>query len=554
MTHLYSFLRTKRLLAVLSALFCGFFAQAHPHIVPCPQEVVWQEGRFSLRGKTCILHPSLDMESRQYAEAFAATLSQACGQRSRCKVSAPTCGGIRFLPDSTLAEDAYTLAVTRKGISIKAAGPNGFLYAIATLKQLLPPAIYSPSAAPGEDWSVPCCLIQDAPRFAYRGLMIDSCRHFWSLDEMRKIIDVLACYKFNRLHWHLSDDQGWRIEIKQYPRLTEVGAWRDGTMTGKQWGSNDGIRYGGFYTQEELREVIAYAAQRGITIIPEIDLPGHMLAAIAAYPELGCEGCGPWKVWDRWGISEQVLCVGREETMVFLENVLGEVAGLFPGEYIHIGGDECPRKEWKTDPFCQAKIQELGLTDEGGVSAEARLQNYVTARMQAFLATKGKKIIGWDEVLEGELAPGATVMSWRGSKGGIKAASMGFDVIMTPNTYCYLDYCQSYDVESEPLCITNPKRPRSAVPLSKLYGWDPFEGIAPEYRQHILGLQGNLWTEYIATPEYLEYMLLPRLLALSEVQWCDEGQRDFPRFQEALRQHQFAVLDALGCRYRDKIE
>jgi len=288
---------------------------------------------------------------------------------------------------------------------------------------------------------------------------------------------------------------------------------------------------------------VAYAAARGIEVMPEIELPGHMLAAMAAYPELGCTG-GPYAAWTKWGVSDEVLCVGKESTFTFLEAVLGEVAELFPGEYIHIGGDECPKTQWEKCPLCQARIRELGLHGDGRFTAEQYLQNYVTKRVQDFLATKGKKIVGWDEILEGELAPGATVMSWRGTAGAKEAAAKGFDAILAPTSHCYFDYLQSEDKASEPLGFNG------VVTLEKIYSLDPLEGIPAEQAGHILGLQANLWTEYISTPEHLEYMLLPRMLALSEVQWCRPEHRDPARFLQALREHEFPVLDLLGYHYR----
>ena len=315
-------------------------------------------------------------------------------------------------------------------------------------------------------------------------------------------------------------------------------------MVKKDWNSNDGVRYGGYYTQEQMRDIVAYAESLGITVIPEIDLPGHMMGALAAYPHLGCTG-GPYEVWTRWGISDQVLCPGKEDMFKFLEDVFTELMDIFPSEYIHIGGDECPKSEWEKCPECQARIKELGIKATKGHTAEQYLQNYVTARVQKFLNDHGRKIIGWDEILEGDLAKGATVMSWRGVKGGIQASSMGFDVIMTPNTYCYFDYYQSQDMEKEPFGIGGD------LPLEKVYGYEPLEGLDAEQQKHILGVQANLWTEYIATPEHLEYMLLPRLDALSEIQWCDPSRKDVERLKTALKDNLFKIYDTMGYNYRN---
>ena len=545
----------KTLFAVAVLTLLGACAPSVPdiHIVPAPQSIQMARGAFDVRGACFSCDPAMDARSVEAVQGLASRLSLASG--SECTVGDGL--GVSFVLDASMAPEAYSISVGRDAAQVRASGFSGFLYAIQTLKQMLPVAVYGEASDPGADWRIPCCEISDAPRFGYRGLMLDCCRHFFSVDEVKKVLDAMAVYKLNRFHWHLSEDQGWRIQIDKYPRLTEVGAWRNGTMIGNDWNSNDGIRYGGFYTKDEIRDIIAYAEERGITIVPEIDLPGHMQAALASYPELGCKGSKPqpYEVWTVWGVSRQVLNVGSEKTMRFLEDVLGEVADLFPGEYIHIGGDECPRDEWKTDPLCQAKIRELGLKDSDGVSAEARLQNYVTARMQKFLAGKGKKIIGWDEILEGELAEGATVMSWRGTKGGIKASSMGYDVIMSPTTYCYLDYIQSTDLEHEPFSIShNWATPetvgKAAVTLEKLYGYEPLAEIPEEARGHILGVQCNLWTEYIATPEHLEYMLFPRVLALSELQWCAPERKDFERFKSDLGFRQLPVLDKLGVNYR----
>ena len=546
----------KTLLALAALAMLGGCAPKAPalHIVPAPLSVQMARGTFDVQGISLNCDPAMDARSAGAVQRFADELSLACGKA--CEVSEDG-RGMRFVQDDSIAPEAYSISIRRSAAEVRASGFSGFLYAIQTLRQMLPVAVYGTEADPAAGWRLPCCDISDAPRFGYRGLMLDCCRHFFSVDEVKKVLDAMAVYKLNRFHWHLSEDQGWRIQIDKYPRLTEVGAWRNGTMIRNDWDSNDGIRYGGFYTKDQIRDIIAYADERGITIVPEIDLPGHMQAALASYPELGCKGSKPqpYEVWTVWGVSRQVLNVGSEKTMRFLEDVLGEVADLFPGEYIHIGGDECPRDEWKTDPLCQAKIRELGLKDSDGVSAEARLQNYVTARMQKFLAGKGKKIIGWDEILEGELAEGATVMSWRGTKGGIKASSLGYDVIMAPTTYCYLDYIQSTDLEHEPFSIShNWATPetvgKAAVTLEKLYGYEPLAEIPEEARGHILGVQCNLWTEYIATPEHLEYMLFPRVLALSELQWCAPERKDFGRFKSDLSAHALPMLDELGINYR----
>ena len=551
-------------LAVLLPLSCLAAKVAEPQIVPAPQSLEMTKGTLRLKGISINCDPAMDAQSQRAVRLFADRLSLVTDRTS--SVASPVgltrtvengkLKGLYFVQDASVAPEGYKISITTRSAVVRASDFNGFFYSLQTLRQMLPVAIYGTTPEPGAKWVIPCCEIADAPRFAYRGVMLDCCRHFFSLDEVKKVLDVMSMFKLNRFHWHLSEDQGWRIEIDKYPRLTEVGAFRNGTMVGGDWNSNDGIRYGGFYTKDQIREVIAYAAERGITIVPEIDLPGHMQAALASYPELGCAGSQPqpYEVWTIWGVSKQVLNVGNEKTMLFLEDVLGEVADLFPGEYIHIGGDECPRDEWKTDPDCQAKIAELGLKDADGVSAESRLQNYVTARMQKFLAGKGKKIIGWDEILEGDLAEGATVMSWRGTAGGIKAASMGYDVVMTPTTYCYIDYVQDTDLTKEPFSITHQwtkgDTAEGAITLERVYGYDPLAEIPAEDQSHILGVQCNLWTEYIATPEHLEYMLFPRVLALSEISWSDPARKDVDRFRGGLASHELPVLELLGVNYR----
>ncbi len=367
-------------------------------------------------------------------------------------------------------------------------------------------------------------------------------RHFQPTAFIKKYIDLLALHQINTFHWHLTDDQGWRIEIDTYPKLTEMGSMRKETVIGRNTGEYDGIPHGGYYTKEELKEVVKYAEERYITIIPEVDLPGHMLAALHAYPELGCTG-GPYEVSREWGVFEDVLCPGKEETFTFLQAVLTEVMEIFPSKYIHIGGDEAPKTRWEKCPDCQARIKELGLKDREGHTAEHYLQSYVTARMEKFLNEKGRSIIGWDEILEGELAPNATVMSWRGMGGGIQAAQMGHDVIMAPTNYCYFDYYQTDQTSEEPLAIGG------FLPLELVYSFEPApEILTQEQRKHILGPQANLWTEYIKESQHVEYRLLPRLAAMSEVQWVQPEKKDYEAFLKRLPQL-IALYDKLGYNY-----
>ena len=525
------------LLALSIATACTTPLQPQPFsVIPMPNDVTLSEGAFPVAGVMISFDENWDEPSVKAITAFRDALEAATGKKCSGKAG----GKISFLINPNLGTEEYALNVNDKGVSVEASAFPGLFYGIQTLKQMLPAEIYGGKKA-NVSWALPYVSILDAPRFDYRGIHLDACRHFWTIDKTKRYIDIAATYKLNRLHWHLTEDQGWRMEIKKYPKLTEVGAWRNGTCIGKDFDSNDGIRYGGFYTQDEMREIVAYAAARNITVIPEIDLPGHMVAALAAYPELGCIG-GPYEVWTRWGISEDVLCVGKEETFTFLEDVLTEVLDIFPSEYIHIGGDECPKVRWENCPLCQARIKELGIKAHGNVSAEQELQCYVTARIQKFLNDHGRKIIGWDEILEGDLSAGATVMSWRGTEGGIEAARRGFDAVMTPNGYFYLDYYQSRERDKEPLCIGG------YLPVEKVYSYEPYAGMAPGTEDHILGVQANLWTEYIGTEEFLEYILLPRLCALSEVQWCNADRKDFNRFDVSL-DHTFQMLDVMGYTY-----
>lgn len=517
------------------------------NIIPYPQSVETGKGTLKISGMPFYCDPSMDSISRANVSAFASKLSLVSGKISTTVVGISSSAtlpqkGFVFLRDNSMSAESYSITVD-KYITVKAPDFHGFLYAIQTIKQILPVEIYGKKPATDKTWALPVCTIKDSPRFQYRGMHLDCSRHFFNVAEVKRYLDIMAVHKLNTLHWHLTDDQGWRVEIKRYPRLIESGAYRSGTMIGRDFDSNDGIVYGGFYTQEEIRDVVKYASNLGITIIPEIDLPGHMLAALAAYPELGCTG-GPYAVWHKWGVSEDVLCPGKEETFEFIEGVLTEIMDLFPSEYIHIGGDECPKDRWKECEDCQHLIAELGIKGDEHATAEQYLQNYVTSRVQKYLNESGRKIIGWDEILEGELAPGATVMSWRGTEGGIKAAGMGFDVIMTPNSYCYFDYFQTSKEENskEPVGIGGE------LPIEKVYSYEPFEGIDEASQKHILGVQANLWTEYIAEPAHLEYMLLPRLAALCEVQWCDSDVKDYARFSSNL-DHEFSIYDIMGYTY-----
>ena len=515
------------ILSLLAILF-AFTAVAQNNIVPYPNDVKVKKGTFCIKGAKVSYDAAMDAPTVDIVKNFAQTLTQVTGVKSSVRKGSSRTG-IVFVKNSSVASEAYVLDVTTKAVRVEASDLRGFNYAIQTIKQMLPVEVFGKEAAPQADWVLPCVKIDDAPRFGYRGLHLDEGRYFFGVETVKKYLDIMEVHKLNKFHWHLTEDQGWRIEIKKYPRLTEVGSIRKGTCVRKNFHSHDGVPYGEglWYTQDQIREIVAYAASKGIDVIPEIDLPGHMLAAISAYPELGCTG-GPYEVWTRWGVSDDVLCAGNEAIYTFLEDVLTEVCELFPYEYIHIGGDECPKTRWETCPKCQAKIKELGLEDKDGQKAEHYLQSYVISRIEKFLNSKGRNVIGWDEILEGGIAPNATIMSWRGEAGGLEAARQGHDAIMTPNTYFYLDYYQSKDVANEPFGIGG------YLPVERCYSYEPYPaGMTEEEKSHIIGVQANVWTEYISTEDHVFYMLLPRLAALAEVQWCDADRKDWNRFYDA---------------------
>jgi hexosaminidase len=407
--------------------------------------------------------------------------------------------------------ETYSLTVTPERILIVSTEPRGLFYGVQSLSQLLPPEVVLKKTLDNYGWFVPGISIQDAPQYLWRGLHLDVARHSYPIEFLKKFIDLMALHKLNIFHWHLTDDQGWRLEIKKYPRLTEVGAFRKATPLPEDKYTSDNTPYGGYYTQEEVRELVAYAAERFITIVPEIEMPGHALAALATYPELGCQGQG-YEVGEWWGMQDEVFCAGNEMTYSFLEDVLREVFDLFPSEFIHIGGDECPKTRWQSCPKCQEKIKRKKLQDEN------ELQSYFIRRVEQFLLDNGRRLIGWDEIMEGGLAPNAAVMSWRGTQGGIDAAKAGHDVVMTPTTHCYFDYYQSKKIENEHPAIGG------YLPLEIVYQFDPVEGVPADKTSHVLGAQGNIWTEYMPTSEIVEYMAYPRASALAEILWNGKGE------------------------------
>jgi alpha-L-fucosidase len=517
-------------------------------IIPQPVHTQWQQGSFSLNAGTVIVIDTTDNPSATF---FSQYLAKTYGLN--CKVirsgQSPANNFIRLstLPSpSGSLEGRYTLSVSPESVRITGDTHTGTFYGIQTLIQLLPlgnsdhpftftaagPAIQLPVNGA---LSIPAVRIEDYPRFEYRGLHLDVGRHFFPVSFVKQYIDFIALHKMNEFHWHLTEDQGWRIEIKKYPLLTEVGSCRSGTIIGHNPGTgNDSTPHCGYYTQEEIKEVVKYAAGRYVTVIPEIELPGHSSAALTAYPWLGCTG-GPYHVQQSWGVFKDVFCGGNDSVFNFLEDVLDEVMALFPSKMIHIGGDECPKDSWKVCPKCQKRIKDLGLKNEEG------LQSYFVQRIEKYINSKGRQIIGWDEILEGGLAPNATVMSWRGEKGGIEAAKQDHDVIMTPGEYVYFDHAQVQNDDS--LTIGG------YVPLKKVYLYEPVPaGLTDAQARHIKGAQANLWTEYMTNPRKVEYMLFPRLSALAEVLWSPKASRNWPDF-ERRQQIQYQRYSLWGSNY-----
>lgn len=536
MKHLLKLTGCLAMAGVMSA--CNAVQQeANYQVIPLPQEIVTnQTNPFILKSGVKILYPEGNEKMQSNAQFLADYLKTATGKDFSIEAGTEGKNAIVLtLGEADENPESYQLKVTEQGVTITAPTEAGVFYGIQTLRKSLPVAL-------GTDVALPAVEITDAPRFSYRGAHFDVSRHFFTVDEVKTYIDMLALHNMNRLHWHITDDQGWRLEIKKYPKLTEIGSQRKGTVIGRNSGEYDNIPYGGFYTQEQAKEVVAYAAERYITIVPEIDLPGHMLAALTAYPELGCTG-GPYDVWQQWGVSEDVLCAGNDQVLKFIEDVYAELIEIFPSKYIHVGGDECPKVRWEKCPKCQARIKALGLKSDAHHSKEERLQSFVINHIEKFLNEHGRQIIGWDEILEGGLAPNATVMSWRGERGGIEAAKQKHDVIMTPNTYLYLDYYQTKDTENEPLAIGG------YVPIETVYNYEPTPAsLTPEEQKHIIGVQANLWTEYIPTFSHVQYMVLPRWAALSEIQWTMPEKKNYENFLSRLPQL-IGWYDAQGYNY-----
>ncbi|MEG2856379.1 family 20 glycosylhydrolase [Bacteroides sp.] len=526
------------------------------NIVPLPNQMIPQEGRFELSSKVKVVTTACTPEVKTIADSLVERIALTSGirlsQTDQANSSPPT---ITFAMNPQLPAEGYELSVKPSGIILSASQPNGFFYGVQSLYQLLPPAVYGRTKDKKAAWSVPAVEIQDAPRFPYRGLMLDVCRHFSELDYIYKFIDQLAAHKMNTFHWHLTDDQGWRIEIKKYPKLTEIGSKRKETLVDYYYTNwpqiFDGKEHGGYYTQEQIKAVVAYAASKYITVIPEIEMPGHAVAAIASYPELSCTPDTTYDVTGTWGVFDQVFCP-KEETFAFLEGVLDEVIELFPSSYIHIGGDECPKTAWKNCDHCQTLIRTLGLKDDTTPNTvdgkkhtkEEKLQSYVITRMEKYLNSKGRNIIGWDEILEGGLAPNATVMSWRGVEGGITAAKAGHNAIMTPNPYVYLDHYQE-DPEFAPTTIGGYNT------LKKTYSYNPVPDDADELvKKHIIGLQGNIWNEYMQNDERRDYQTFPRAIAIAETGWTENRNKNWNSFCRRMVEEfeRMDIMQVKACR------
>ena len=500
----------------------------HYEVIPLPQSISYTHQKpFELDAQTVITYPQGDALLQRNAQFLASYLKEITGLTLTTEPNVNSGKVIRLKTDLKKPnQEAYQLTVASEQITIDGASPAGVFYGIQTLRKSI-------DVAEPKSLAFPTAVIDDAPRFAYRGMHFDVSRHFFTVDFIKQYIDILALHNLNKFHWHLTDDQGWRIEIKKYPRLTEVGSTRKETLIGHLLKDKphqfDGKPYGGFYTQEQIKEIVKYAQDRYITIIPEVDIPGHTLAVLTAYPELGCTGkdCA---VGTKWGVFDDVLCAGNEASYEFLEGVFDEITELFPSKYIHIGGDECPKTRWKECPKCQAKIKALGLKGDGEHTAEQKLQGYVVSRVEQFLKKKGREVIGWDEILEGDnISQDAIVMSWRGTEGGIAAAQRHNRAIMTPHYSLYFDYNQGEDPSKEPLSIGE------YLPVKKVYDYEPIDSkLTPEQGKYILGAQANLWTEYIASPAHAQYMLLPRLAALAEVQWTAPEKKNYADFLKRL--------------------
>ena len=526
MKHLL--LTTALCLSMLSA----HAADANYNVVPLPKSVVMAKGLpFNLTNATTIVYEGTNPEMKRNARFLSEYIQQASGIKTAVldKRDKKAAAIVLTIDPKVAGAEAYRLSVNNKQVTIAASTPAGVFYGIQTLRKSLP------VQTTGEAITLPAVTVADAPRFGYRGMMLDCARHFFPLSFVKKFIDILAMHNMNVFHWHLTEDQGWRLEIKSHPELTAKSSMRSGTVIGHNATVDDSIPHGGFYTQQEAREIVEYARQRHITVIPEIDMPGHMLAALAAYPELGCTG-GPYEVGHRWGVYKDVLCLGKESTYKFVQDVIDEVVEIFPAKYFHIGGDESPTVMWEKCPKCLQKAKDENTDIK-------HLQQYFTNRVEKYLNSKGKSIIGWDEILEGKINQSATIMSWRGVEPGLKAAKQGHDVIMTPSSHVYFDHYQAKDTKHEPDAIGG------CSPVEKVYSYEPLpDTLSAEAKNRIKGVQANLWTEYIPFTTQAEYMVLPRMAALAEVQWTPVAKKNFDDFSKrALRLSD--LYDRYGYQY-----
>ena len=523
-------------LAVLSVLFSCAEKQKDTEIsiLPQPQAIRVDEGVFEIGKATKIYMDPCTDEMKRVAGFINEKFAKAAGFELEIVDRMPEENFIAFM-NAGMPTESYVINAKPHGVFIDYGDGAGAFYAVQTLFQLLPTEIYAQERQKGIDWTVPCCSIDDAPRFKYRGMHLDVCLHYFDFEFLKRYIDIMAAHKVNRFHWHLTEDQGWRIEIKKYPLLTEKGQWRKETVVGSLFsGVYDGIPHGGYYTQEQVKELVQYAAERYVTIIPEIELPGHALAAIACYPELSCGLEDHYETATKWGVFKQVYCT-KESTFKFLEDVFDEVFELFPSELIHIGGDECPKASWKACPHCQSMIKKLGLKDE------FELQSYFVTRMEKYINSKGRQIIGWDEILQGGLAPNAKVMSWLGEEGGIKAAQQHHEVVMSPHQKYYLDYWQA-DPYTEPLAMGGP------TTLKMMYDYEPVPDVLTSQEARcIIGVEGCVWTEYMPTPERVEYMAWPRMCAIAETGWT-QADKDWDGFTRRLEKH-LGRLDGMNVGY-----
>ena len=525
----------KRLLlatALCLSMLSAHAADANYNVVPLPKSVVMAKGLpFNLTNATTIVYEGSNPEMKRNARFLSEYIQQASGIKTAVldKRDKKAAAIVLTIDPKVTGAEAYRLSVNNKQVTIAASTPAGVFYGIQTLRKSLP------VQTTGEAITLPAVTVADAPRFGYRGMMLDCARHFFPLSFVKKFIDILAMHNMNVFHWHLTEDQGWRLEIKSHPELTAKSSMRSGTVIGHNATVDDSIPHGGFYTQQEAREIVEYARQRHITVIPEIDMPGHMLAALAAYPELGCTG-GPYEVGHRWGVYKDVLCLGKESTYKFVQDVIDEVVDIFPAKYFHIGGDESPTVMWEKCPKCLQKAKDENTDIK-------HLQQYFTNRVEKYLNGKGKSIIGWDEILEGKINQSATIMSWRGVEPGLKAAKQGHDVIMTPSSHVYFDHYQAKDTKHEPDAIGG------CSPVEKVYSYEPLpDTLSAEAKNRIKGVQANLWTEYIPFTTQAEYMVLPRMAALAEVQWTPVAKKNFDDFSKrALRLSD--LYDRYGYQY-----